>query len=66
MNLFLFIVKLNFSLFQFSIRLAMEMPEKIAGLLLVAPAINFFKYYYDFFYKTLSDEVRFYISYTIL
>jgi hypothetical protein len=35
----------------------MDVPEKVAALILVAPAINFVTYYYDMFYDIVDQEV---------
>lgn len=37
----------------------MDMPEKVAALILVAPAINFVTYYYDMLYKLVDQKVIF-------
>jgi len=34
------------------------MPEKVAALILVAPAINFVTYYYEMFYNLVDQEVK--------
>ncbi|XP_059484802.1 palmitoyl-protein thioesterase ABHD10, mitochondrial-like isoform X2 [Neocloeon triangulifer] len=39
-----------------SMKMAMESPEKVAAIIMIAPAINFFKYYYDFFYNSVDDK----------
>ncbi|XP_065346722.1 palmitoyl-protein thioesterase ABHD10, mitochondrial-like [Cloeon dipterum] len=41
-----------------SMKMALDLPKKVAAIIMVAPAINFFKFYYDFFYKAVDDEQK--------